>query len=759
MEAYKNANLAPAERAADLLGRMTLREKVGQLTQRLYGFACYEREGDSIRLTEEFYREADRWGGIGALYGLYRADPWSGRDFDTGLAGALAPKARNMVQRYLVEHTRLGVPALMTTECPHGHQALDGYLLPVNLASAASWSPALLEEAAKVCGRQLRDMGVDLALASALDILRDPRWGRSEECFGEDPFLAAAFAGAVVRGLRSQGVDVTAKHLCAQGETTGGVNASAARIGPRELREIHLPAVRSCVEAGAASFMAAYNEIDGVYCHANPWLLRTLLREEYGFTGVVMSDGVAIDQLDAMTGDRTASGALALESGVDLGLWDTAFGRLEEAVARGLVSPARIDEAAGRVLALKFRRGLFEEPYIPEDDRWRGYTPAAFPQAARLAEESVVLLKNGGGLLPLDGKKRLRILLTGPNADDLYCQLGDYTPPVRPGGGTTVRQGLERWIQAHESRLELSYRSGCSRFGASGPQLEETAWAAGEADVILAVLGGTSSRFGGGAFKDNGALADQEEASMDCGENVDAGLLRLPGAQLELLRRLKESGRPVAAILIGGRPYEMEEIGAHADAILYAFYPGLTGGEALAKILFGEISPAGRLPVSLPDRAGQLPVYYNYKDSYQGMRYWDANRPRYAFGCGLTYGRFAWTLTAPPRDAPDGEGASVTFTVRNTGDRAACAVPQLYLHRTQGVVTSRARALCAFDKVYLEPGEEKAVTLNIPRESLCQWDAGMRRVLPPGKIEWFLCDGGETLLEGSFKVGGAVAPT
>lgn len=755
MEGYKNAALTPAERAADLLGRMTLREKVGQLTQRLYGFACYERKGDSIRLTEDFYREADRYGGIGALYGLYRADPWSGRDHDTGLDGALAPKARNMVQRYLVEHTRLGIPALMTTECPHGHQALDGYLLPVNLASAASWSPALLEEAAKVCGQQLRDMGVDLALASALDILRDPRWGRSEECFGEDPVLAAAFAGAVVRGLRSQGVDVTAKHLCAQGETTGGVNASAARIGPRELREIHLPAVRSCVEAGAASFMAAYNEIDGVYCHANPWLLRKLLREEYGFTGIVMSDGVAIDQLDAVTGDRTASGALALDSGVDLGLWDTAFGRLEEAVERGLVAPARIDEAAARVLELKFRRGLFEEPYIPEDDRWRGYTPDVFPQAARLAEESVVLLKNGGGLLPLDGTKRLRVLLTGPNADDLYCQLGDYTPPVRPGAGTTVRQGLERWIQANESPVELSCRPGCSRFGASSPQLEEAAWAAGEADVVLAVLGGTSSRFGGGAFQDNGALADQEEVSMDCGENVDAGLLRLPGAQLELLRRLKESGKPVAAIVIGGRPYEMAEIEAHSDAILYAFYPGLTGGEALAKILFGEISPAGRLPVSLPDHAGQLPVYYNYKDSYQGMRYCDADRPRYAFGSGLTYSRFAWTLITPPRDTPDGRGVSVTFTVRNAGDRAACAVPQLYLHRTQGVVTSRRRALCAFDKVYLEPGEERTVTLDISRESLCQWDAGMRQVLPPGKIEWFLCDGGETLLEGSFAAGQA----
>ena len=753
MEAYRNVNLPPEERTADLLGRMTLREKVGQLTQRLYGFACYERQGGDIRLTEEFYREADRYGGIGALYGLYRADPWSGRDFDTGLDGVLAPRARNMVQRYLVEHTRLGVPALMTSECPHGHQALDGCLLPVGLASAASWSPALLEEAAKVCARQLRDMGVDLALVSVLDILRDPRWGRSEECFGEDPVLAAAFAGAVVRGYRSQGVDVTAKHLCAQGETTGGVNASAARIGPRELREIHLPAVRACVEAGAASFMAAYNEIDGVYCHANPWLLRTLLREEYGFTGIVMSDGVAIDQLDAVTGDRTASGALALASGVDLGLWDTAFGRLEEAEERGLVSPARIDEAAARVLELKFRRGLFEEPYVPEDGGWQGYTPERHPQVKRLAEESVVLLKNSGALLPLDGKQRLRVLLTGPGADDLYGQLGDYTPPVRPGGGTTVRQGLERWVQAHESPVELSCRPGCARFGASPAQIEEAAWAAGEADVVLAVLGGTSSRFGGGVFKDNGALADQEEAAMDCGENVDTALLRLPGEQLELLRRLKDSGKPVAVILVGGRPYEMAEVEALSDAILCAFYPGPTGGEALAKLLFGELSPAGRLPVSLPDHAGQLPVCYNYKDSYQGMRYWDAGRPRYPFGSGLTYSRFGWTLVSPPGDTPDGEGASVTFAVRNTGDRAACAVPQLYLHRTQGVAASRRRTLCAFDKVYLEPGEEKTVTLAIPRENLCQWDAGMRQVLPPGKIEWFLCDGGETLLEGSFTVG------
>ena len=320
MEAYKNAHLSPKERAKDLLARMTLQEKVGQLTQRLYGFGIYERRGEEIVLLEEFQEEVARYSGLGTLYGLYRADPWSGKNFETGLDGALAPKARNLVQKYVLEHSRLGIPVLMSSECPHGHQALDGYLLPVNLAVGATFRPELLEQAAAVCGKQLKAMGVDLALVSALDILRDPRWGRSEECYGEDPLLASRFAQAAVKGMQGAGEDMVAKHMCAQGETTGGVNASAARIGERELREIHLPPVKACVDAGVASFMAAYNEIDGVYCHGNRWLLTDLLRGEYGFEGFVMSDGVAIDQLDAVTGDRMASGALALEAGVDMGL-------------------------------------------------------------------------------------------------------------------------------------------------------------------------------------------------------------------------------------------------------------------------------------------------------------------------------------------------------------------------------------------------------------------------------------------------------
>ncbi len=745
MEAYKNAHLSPKERAKDLLARMTLQEKVGQLTQRLYGFGIYKRRGEEIVLLEEFQEEVARYSGLGTLYGLYRADPWSGKDFDTGLDGALAPKARNLVQKYVLEHSRLGIPVLMSSECPHGHQALDGYLLPVNLAVGATFRPELLEQAAAVCGKQLKAMGVDLALVSALDILRDPRWGRSEECYGEDPLLASRFAQAAVKGMQGAGVDMVAKHMCAQGETTGGVNASAARIGQRELREIHLPPVKACVDAGVASFMAAYNEIDGVYCHGNRWLLTDLLRGEYGFEGFVMSDGVAIDQLDAVTGDRMASGALALEAGVDMGLWDTGFAMLERAVREGLVSEKRLDEAVLRILEVKFRRGLFEEPFVPENDLWRGFTVEKYPQAKQLSDESIVLLKNKAGLLPLNPGKKGTVAVVGPNADAIYSQLGDYTPPVRPESGVTVWQGISRHLEGMP--MEAKFHQGCPLFGADDAMVEEAVQLAKNCDVIVAVLGGSSSRFAGAEFHDNGALKHQSELTMDCGENVDASELKLPGSQLALLRRLKETGKPVVTVLIQGRPYAMAEVEAYSDAIFCCFYPGLQGGASLAELLFGKLAPAGRLPASLPDHAGQLPVYYNYKDSYRGITYYDSQKhPQYAFGFGLTYTNFTYRLlSAPEGKVGGGEGVSFQVEICNAGSQDAYAVPQLYLHRTQGVVTSRIRALADFQKVWIPAGEAKIVTLQASREALSQWNSAMKLELLPGKIEWFLGDGKDEL--------------
>ena len=739
MEQYLNASLSPEVRADDLIGRMTLREKIGQLTQRLYGFGIYRREGEEVIFDGEFRAEVERYGGIGTIYGLHRADPWSGKDFRTGLTGALAVKARNQLQEYVIGHSRFGIPALLSSECPHGHQALDGYLLPVNLAAGCTFAPELLEEAARVSGRQLKAMGVDLALVSCLDVLRDPRWGRSEECFGEDPCLASRMAQAVVRGIQSRGVEVTAKHLCAQGETTGGVNASAARIGQRELREIHLPPVKACVEAGVSSFMAAYNEIDGVYCHANHALLTELLRGEYGFRGFVMSDGVAIDQLDAVTGDRCASGALALNAGVDMGLWDTGFSMLEEAVTRGLVEEARIDEACRRILTVKFRRGLFENPYLPETDEYCRYNYVNYPQAKTLAEHSLVLLKNEG-ILPLRKDKPMRLGLFGPNADAIYNQLGDYTPPVRPESGITPRRGLEELLRG--TAVELRYHPGCGLFEET-PDLEGAMEAARDCDVIVVCLGGSSSRFAvAGEFDSNGAMKNQTAVTMDCGENVDDYRLELPGRQKELLWALRSAGKPVVTVLIAGRPYAMGEI--DSDAVIQAFYPGLTGGEAIAKLLFGEIEPAGRLSVTLPDHVGQLPVAYNAKDSYRYCAYYRGGQPRYRFGDGLSYTRFRYEPVCA-------DAGSVTVRISNVGDRPGWAVPQLYLHRTQGVVTARTQ-LCAFDKRRIEPGETVEVTLPIPEEALMQFDWSMHWRRVPGRIEWFVRDCAETMLEGEFNV-------
>ena len=645
----------------------------------------------------------------------------------------------------MIEHSRLGIPALLSSECPHGHQALDGYLLPVNLAAGATFDPELLGEAAKVAGQQLKEMGIDFALVSCLDMLRDPRWGRSEECFGEDPYLASCMGSAVVKAIQSVGVDVTAKHMCGQGETTGGVNASAARIGQRELREIHLPPVKACVEAGVISFMAAYNEIDGVYCHGNPWLLTDLLRGEYGFEGFVMSDGCAIDQLDAVTGDRTASGALALNAGVDMGLWDTGFQMLEEALARGLVTEEKINEACGRILSIKFRRGLFENPYVPETDHWRTYNAENYPQVKRLAEQTPVLLKNSG-ILPLSAEKTMKLALVGPNADAIYNQLGDYTPPIRPETGYTVRRGLEELLK--DTAVELKYHPGCPMFECDYDMVRSAAEMAKDCDVIINVVGGSSSRFAvQGEFDTNGAMKKQSAITMDCGENVDNSSLQLPGAQMALLGAMKALGKPVITVVIAGRPYETCFIDQVSDALVYSFYPGLTGGEAIAKLLFGEIEPAGRLNASLPKEAHQLPCYYNHKDSYKPQRYYDGTaKPKYGFGSGLSYTNFDFALVS----APTAENREVTLTVTNTGARPGYAVPQLYLHRTQGAVTSRIRQLCGFKKLYLQPSESKTVTIAIPEDSLRQFDYAMKSVLLPGKIEWFLCDSGETKLDGYF---------
>lgn len=745
---FRDASRSPRERAEDLLSRLSIKEKAGQLCQRLLGFSVYDISGGDIELTREFEEEVENCGGLGFLYGLYRADPWSGRDFSTGLSGAMMKKAYNKIQRYVIEHSRFGIPVLMDTESPHGHQALDGYLLPVNLAIGATWNPKLAREAFSICGRQEKELGMDFALVSMLDVLRDPRWGRSEECYSEDPYLCSRFAQSAVLGYLDAGMPTVAKHFCAQGECTGGVNASAARIGERELREIHLPAMKAGSDAGALGVMAAYNEIDGTYCCANPHLLREILRTDIGFGGIVMADGLAIDRLDNLTGSPAASAALALSSGVDVGCWDRAYSHLEEAVQKGLVSEKILDEAVLRVLERKFAQGLFEHPYLSEEPP-RSYSYDLYPQSLELARQGAVLLKNDG-TLPLSKGKKLAVI--GPNADSVYNQLGDYTPPQRDGVCVTVLSGLRGKMGAEN----VLYKEGCKSAETSG--FEEAISIAKESDAVILVLGGSSSRFSGAGFDKNGAAVADSHSMMDCGEGVDSSSLKLPGTQEDLAKRIFSLGKPVVTVIIAGRPYAIPKLSEKSSALLYSFYPGPMGGKAIAEILLGDISPSGRLPASLPRSAGQLPCYYNSKDSYPAMRYSDEKEGAlYPFGMGLSYTRFEISGIEFPgefsiRKLETGERAAVRFRIKNAGDMDAYAVPQLFIHGMHGSTVRRVKELKAFDKIFLRKGEEMVCSLSLGREELSVWDRSMRFSLEEGEVELLLEEGGTLFARGKMRI-------
>lgn len=732
-------------KAKELLANMTLQEKIGQLNQKLYGFGIYERNGDEISFSQEFKDEVEKYGGLGTLYGLYRADPWSQKDYENGLYGENAVKAYNQMQEYVLEYSRLNIPALLSTECPHGHQALDSYLLPVNLNMGATFHPELIHSAYSVCGKQLRQMGVDLALISLLDVVRDPRWGRSEECFSEDPYLCSRMAEQIVKAVQDEGVSVVAKHFAAQGECTGGINASAARIGERELREIHLPAMKACADAGVDGVMAAYNEIDGVFCHANHHLLTDILRDEMGFAGVVMADGCAIDQLNVVTGDCVRSGAAALRAGVDIGLWDEAYGHLDEALEKGYITEEDIDRAVLRVLELKVKRGLFESPLLDENQKPEEYSYEKYPQALQIARESVVLLENRNDILPLSKETR-KIAVIGPNADAVYNQLGDYSPQVKRENCSTVLDGVRSYLGD-----KAVYARGCGVFDGTQEELEEAVKLAEQSDITILVLGGSSSRFGEVSFDANGAAISEHGVSMDCGEGVDTAELSLPAVQRELAEKIFATGSKVITVIIGGRAYALDEVAEKSDAVLYGFYPGMQGGKAIGEILFGEVNPSGRLPVSLPRCTGQLPVYYNYKNSYRSMHYYNIpDGAAYTFGYGKSYTNFEYEdISFGKKDVAIEElhknGIQVEMSIKNIGEQDGYAVPLVYIAGEQGSVVRRAKELKGFQKIWLKKGESKKVSIFLPSEAFAVWNSEMKFTVEPGRVQFILEEMGQTV--------------
>ncbi|MET7477699.1 glycoside hydrolase family 3 N-terminal domain-containing protein [Streptomyces sp. NPDC005648] len=678
---------------------MTLREKAGQVNQRMYGWDAYRRSPDGgYELTDALYAETDRFEGLGALYGLMRADAWSGVGYGSGPGAEDSARLAELVQRHVVERSRLGIPALFVEEVPHGHMALDGTVLPVNLAVGATWDPGLYERAAAHAAAELRARGGHVALVSALDIVRDPRWGRTEECFGEDPLLAARLTEALVHGMQgdpgerfaADKAPVVLKHFAGQGATVGGRNSAESELGLRELHEIHLPAARAGVRAGAAAVMSAYNEVDGLPCSGNRALLTGLLRHDWGFTGLVMADGLAVDRLARITGDTVSAGALALNAGVDMSLWDEGFTHLEEAVERGLVEESVLDDAVARVLSLKFRLGLFETPYATPP------LPAGGREiSVQLARAAVTLLRNDG-VLPV-GEKVSRIAVLGPQADTAAHQSGDYTAPQRSGVGV-----LEALRRLAPPGVDIRHARGCALTGGDLSAVPEAVAAAAASDLAVLVLGGSSARTPGTEFDANGA-ARTVVSEMTCGEGVDLAGLRLGAAQYALLDAVVATGTPTAVVLVQGRPHLVPDA---AGALLTAWYPGPWGGEAVAEVLLGLARPTGRLPLSVPRSVAQLPVYYNHKDTEYGGYVDESAEPRFAFGHGLSYTTFAY-------GKPSLEGRTLTVEVTNTGERQGRSVVQVYLRRLVTATWPRTLELCAFEGVDLAPGESRTVRLAI----------------------------------------------
>lgn len=752
MELYRDARQPVDVRVEDLISRMTLAEKLGQLQMKLFGWQCYRKAGDDYELTETLFDEVTRCQGLGGLYGLFRADPWSGVGIESGIPLERAAEISNKVQAYVLAHSRLGIPVLLAEECPHGLQGIDGVVYPTNLGAACSFDPEARRDNFEHAARELRARGAHMALASTLDLLSDPRWGRSEECYGEDPYLARCMTEAVTRGLQGdtpeqlrsgERVAAMLKHYAGQGSAVGGHNGGPSNVGEREMRELHLPAMRAGCAAGAQSVMASYSSIDGVPCHAHRALLTQVLREEMGFDGFVLSDGGGVDGLTRLTGGQldkddslalARAAALALNAGVDMALWGRAFDHLEEALRLGLTDLATVDEAVRRVLRVKFRLGLFDQPYA-DPERIQALPRAqAHASALRMARESLVLIKNEGGLLPLS-PERGRIALIGPNADCLYNQLGDYVAAQRPGVGVTPLAG----VRALASGAEILYARGCGIRDRSTAGFEEAVDAARRADVAVLVLGGSSTRDFDTQIDEHGAVVVGGSMEMNCGEGVDVSSLELDGVQLELFERVRETGTPVVAVLIQGRPHAIETLHERCPAILAAWYPGIEGGTAIAEALFGRYNPGGKLACSIARSVGQLPVNYNRHLPYPAAYLDGQDAPRYGFGYGLSYTHFELSDLTVDREISRsallaGGRVEVAVTVRNAGSRLGDEVVQLYLRALESSVCRRVWELKGFERVTLAPGEARRVRLSLSARDLMVWDVSMREALEPGRL-------------------------
>ncbi|HGF8265882.1 TPA: glycoside hydrolase family 3 N-terminal domain-containing protein [Enterococcus faecium] len=738
---YQNPKLTIRQRVEDLLSRMNIAEKVGQVNQHLYGWECYEKNGDKIELTEKLKEHVKWGGGLGALYGLFRSDPWSKTDYKNGIPAKESWKVANLVQEYVLQHSRWKIPVLLVEECPHGHQGLDGISYPTNIGRGNTFNVALLEQSSRLMAKELAAKGVHLALVSTLDLAKDPRWGRTEECFGEDPILSARFSEAVVRGFQGEiisekvsfldqtveeinkkkdQIGVVLKHCIAQGEALGGHNSGTVTIGRREFSDIYGLLLKST--RNAVGVMAAYNDIDGIPCHINRALFEQTLRKEIGYQGIVMADGVALDRLSDVFTDKKTAAAYALAAGIDLSLWDETYTKIAEAIDNQVVDEKLLDQAVRRVLSVKFLLGLFEQPFANDPkEYWDHLMEESEHLNLETAKESITLLKNDG-ILPLDQQVK-NIAVIGPNAHDVYHLLGDYSAPQTED---RLKKTIVQEIKTEFPQSKVSYAQGCEVRNQEDQEekLLEAVTLAQNSDVIIAVLGGSSARNFDMEFLRNGAVSSKG-INMDSGENVDVASLSLGGYQEQLIEQLYQLGKPIITILVQGRPYDLMKIESFTNAIATAWFPGQEGGKAIAQMISGRNNPSGRLSLSYPRNSRQLPVYYYQRAASKQENYYDlSGSPFYPFGHGLSYTTFEYSQMEVKTDI---DKVIISIKVKNTGSVSGKTSTLVYVRLIDGAVIQRTKLLKAFRKDELRSQEERLLVFELTSEDFSYMDIDDKR--------------------------------
>ncbi|MGH9515017.1 MAG: CIA30 family protein [Terriglobales bacterium] len=724
---YRNPKLAIEDRVADLLSRMTLDEKVEQIAPNGKPASVIDPTGTFTNETAQ--ATLARW--------------W---DPDLEFTPKRAAILRNGVQRYLREKTRLGIPELFMGEALHGFMEYGSTSFPQAIGLASTWDPALVKQVFNAAGEDAGAAGVGQVFSPVLDLARDPRWGRTEETYGEDPYLVSRMAVAAVTGLQGDDFFIgrnhamaTMKHFAVHGQPEGGTNTAPGNYSERVIRETFFVPFEAAVKEGhVGSVMASYNEIDGIPSHINHWLLDQVLRQEWGFPGFVTSDGDGLQMLvqtHHVAATKADAARLAIAAGVDYDLSDgSVYRTLLTQVKQGIVPESQLNLAVSRILAAKFRLGLFDDAMVDADAAERIInSPEHRKIALKAAQETIVLLKNDRQLLPLDVSKLKTIAVIGPNADGLH--LGGYSR--NPLHGVTILQGIQGRVG---SQAKVVYAEGC-RFtnqhqdwhgwfddnvelidpATQADKIKEAVEVAKKVDVAILVVGENEST-------NREAWSEKHRGDRDS--------LDLLGAQNQLIKEVVETGKPVVVLLIGGRPLSVNYIAEHVPAILEGWYLGEEGGTAAANILFGDVAPGGKLPITFPHSVGDLPDFYNHKPSANRSYAFSTREPLFPFGYGLSYTTFKFeNLHVDPAQIYVGGMAKVSVDVSNTGVREGDEVPQMYVHQRVASVTRPVMALNGFQRIHLNPGEKKTVEFTITPDALSLLNVDMRKVVEPGAFD------------------------